>query len=223
MLAHVRRYAEEWFDLDRDLAPFYRLTDADPLLREVGQTLRGLRMVGIPDLFEAACWGIIGQQINLPFAYALKKRFTETFGSSVQHEGETYWSFPKPEAVAALEPPDIAALQMTTRKSEYLIGVAGRVADGTLDKRELEAADWAEAEKRLTAIRGIGPWTAHYVMMRCLRMAEALPAADVGLQHAIRIAAGMDRKPTAAEVREQARAWAGWEAYATFYLWRTLY
>ncbi|MGN7453969.1 DNA-3-methyladenine glycosylase family protein [Paenibacillus pasadenensis] len=223
MQAHVRRYAEEWFDLDRDLAPFYRLAAADPLLKEAAETFRGLRMVGIPDLFEAACWGIIGQQINLPFAYALKKRFTESFGRSVRHGGWTYWCFPKPAAVAALEPSDIAALQMTTRKSEYLIGVARHVAAGELDKRELAAAGWSAAEKRLTAVRGIGPWTAHYVMMRCLRMAEALPAADVGLQHAIRVQAGLERKPTEPEVREHARAWAGWEAYATFYLWRTLY
>jgi DNA-3-methyladenine glycosylase II len=66
-------------------------------------------------------------------------------------------------------------------------------------------------------------WTAHYVMMRCLRMPEALPAADVGLLNAIKAAGGLDRRPTAEEARELAKPWAGWEAYATFYLWRTLY
>ncbi|CDN42996.1 DNA-3-methyladenine glycosylase [Paenibacillus sp. P22] len=223
MREHIGAYMLEWFDLDRDLEPFYVLTESSDLLREAGRTFRGLRMIGIPDLFEAVCWAIIGQQINLAFAYTLKKRFTETFGRSVSWNGREYWAFPEPAVVASLEPADIMALQMTGRKSEYLIGAARLVADGTLDKPSLLEAGWEGAESKLVAIRGIGLWTAHYVMMRCLRMPEALPAADVGLLNAIKAAGGMERRPTADEARELARPWKGWEAYATFYLWRTLY
>ncbi|SDS43795.1 DNA-3-methyladenine glycosylase II [Paenibacillaceae bacterium GAS479] len=223
MKALVRRYAEEWFDLDRDLTDFYALAQRDPLLRGAAEEFHGLRIVGIPDLFEAICWGIIGQQINLSFAYTLKKRFTEAFGRQMERDGELFWAFPKPEDVAKLQVQDIAVLQMTARKSEYLIGAAKALVDGSIDKASLLTGGWAQAERRLLAMRGIGPWTAHYVLMRCLRMPEALPAADVGLHHAIRVTAAMDRKPTEAEVRELAKAWAGWEAYATFYLWRTLY
>src|SRR6185437_15663346 len=77
----VELYLTEWFDMDTDLGPFYGLAAEDPLLKPLAERFRGLRNIGIPDLFEALCWGILGQQINLAFAYTLKKRFVETFGS----------------------------------------------------------------------------------------------------------------------------------------------
>ncbi len=87
----------------------------------------------------------------------------------------------------------------------------------------LAAGGHREAEKLLVGSRGIGPWTANYVLLRCLRFPTALPIEDVGLHNAIKLLLGMDRKPTVEEIREPAKPWAGWESYATFYLWRALY
>lgn len=222
--AEVARYIREWFDLDTDLRPFYELARSDELLHRAVTGFRGLRIIGIPDLFEAISWGIIGQQINLAFAYTLKKRLVERFGRRVECEGQTYWIFPTPQRIAALTVDDLADLRMTVKKCEYLIDVAGLIAEGKLSKELLrEAGTVREAEKRLVAIRGIGPWTAHYVLMRCLRMPSAFPIDDVGLHNAIRFALGMDKKPTKAEIARLASAWTGWESYATFYLWRFLY
>lgn len=224
LLGGIGTYMREWFDLEADLKPFYKMADRDPLLRLVTGRFYGLRTMGIPDLFEALCWGIIGQQINLAFAYTLMRRFVEAFGEHERREGLTYSLFPSPETVAGLSPSDLTSLQFTGRKSEYLIGTAGLMAEGKLSKeRLLEAGGIREAEKTLVAIRGIGPWTANYVLMRCLRFKEALPIEDVGLHNAIKALLGMDRKPTLAEIRELAKPWTGWESYATFYLWRALY
>jgi DNA-3-methyladenine glycosylase II len=220
----VVRYVRDWFDLDTDLAPFYRMAASDPLLGPAAAAYRGLRCMGIPDLFESLSWGIIGQQINLAFAYTLKRRLVETFGDRVECEGETYFLFPQAERIAALEPAELKGLRMTVRKTEYLIGVARLIADGSLSKEGLLAlGSLRSAEKALVGIRGIGPWTANYVLMRCLRMTDAFPIDDVGLHLAVRQAAGMDRKPTRAELQALSAGWAGWQAYATFYLWRLLY
>lgn len=220
----IERYVRDWFDLDADLAPFYEMANRDSLLQPLAERFYGLRVMGIPDLFEALCWGILGQQINLTFAYALKRRFVEAFGEGEERNGRAYWLFPEPEAIAGLSPSDLTPLQITGRKSEYLIGTAGLMAEGKLSKEALlGAGGHEEAVKTLVAIRGIGPWTANYVSLRCLRFREALPIEDVGLHNAIKALRGMDRKPTLAEIREMARPWAGWEAYATFYLWRALY
>ena len=223
-LEAAEAYVRDWFDLDLDLAPFYALAEADPLLRGAVEAHYGLRLIGISDLFEAVSWGIIGQQINLAFAHTLKRRLVEAYGEFIEANGERYWLFPSAERIAELSPSALQELQMTGRKSEYLIGVARLIADGQLSKQALALAETAEeAERRLTAIRGIGPWTAHYVLMRCLRLPTAFPADDVGLQNAVRLLTGMDRKPTREELRQLAAAWSGWESYATFYLWRTLY
>lgn len=220
----ITRYVREWFDLDNDLTSFYSLSREDAVLNQVVNRLYGLRNMGIPDLFEALCWGIIGQQINLAFAYTLKRRFVETFGTRIGSGDINCWLFPTPQAIASLSVADIAALQMTSKKSEYLIGVAKLIADGKLSKEMLLAADdFKNAERILVAIRGIGPWTANYVLMRCLRYASAFPIDDVGLHNAIKSVLEMPQKPTVAQIRELSSGWKNWESYATFYLWRVLY
>ncbi|MCM3630706.1 DNA-3-methyladenine glycosylase [Paenibacillus glycanilyticus] len=217
-------YIRDWFDFGTDLLPFYEMARLDPLLVQTIDRLYGLRNIGIPDLFEALCWGIIGQQINLTFAYKLKRRFVEAYGRSVEREGRTFWEFPVPEVIAALQPEDMASMQMSVKKSEYLIGVAKLMADGALDKqRLLELGDTGVIEKQLTSIRGIGPWTAHYALMRCLRLPDAFPIADVGLHNSIKALTGSSSKPAISEIKRMAEGWKGWEAYATFYLWRMLY
>lgn len=219
----ILRYIRDWLDLDTDLEAFYDMAKRDPLLQHAVREFYGLRSIGIPDFFEAICWGILGQQINLPFAYTLKRRFVETFGVSVEWEGRKFWAFPRPETIADLTVEDLIPLQISRRKSEYLITVARLIASGELRKEEIErAGDLESAEKRLTAIRGIGPWTANYVLMRCLRFPDAFPIADVGLQNAIKQALGSETKPTKEEILKLAAPWKNWEAYATFYLWRSL-
>jgi DNA-3-methyladenine glycosylase II len=222
--AEVACYVRDWFDLDRDLRPFYTMAKEDPLLGPAVEAFYGLRIIGIPDLFEALCWGILGQQINLSLAYTLKRRLVEKFGRSVVHDGVTYWVFPSPNDIATLSPPELESLRMTKKKAEYLIGVAGQMVQGTLSKDLLvNVGSHKEAEKTLVKIRGIGPWTANYVLMRCLRYPNAFPIDDVGLHNAIKHRLGKEIKPTKDEIMKLAVNWKNWESYATFYLWRFLY
>lgn len=216
-------YIHEWFDLDNDLTPFYEMANSDPLLQIPAQKFSGLRVIGIPDLFEALCWGVLGQQINLAFAYSLKRQFVESFGDSIEWNGKKYWVFPPYERIAQLTPTDLAAIKMTVKKSEYIIGIARLMANGDLSKEQLKKMDFKEAEKSLIKIRGIGPWTANYVLMRCLRFQTAFPIDDVGLINSIKSLRNMNRKPTKEEILELSEPWKNWESYATFYLWRVLY
>ncbi|MGE7886760.1 DNA-3-methyladenine glycosylase family protein [Bacillus cereus] len=217
-------YVQEWFDLTTNLAPFYEKAKHDPLLQGPIQKFYGLRTLGIPDLFEALSWGIIGQQINLTYAYTLKRRLVEQFGSYIEWDDRKHWIFPSPETIANLHVNDLQKLKMTTRKCEYLIGIAKLITEGKLSKEELlQTQNIKIAEKQLTAIHGIGPWTANYVLMRCLRFPSAFPIDDVGLHNAIKCITGSESKPTKNEIKDFAANWTNWESYATFYLWRVLY
>ncbi|MED3798206.1 DNA-3-methyladenine glycosylase [Lysinibacillus capsici] len=219
----IATYIIEWFDLDNDLTPFYEMANTDPLLKIPAQKFYGLRVIGIPDLFEALCWGVLGQQINLAFAYSLKRQFVESFGDSIEWNGKKYWVFPPYERIAQLEPTDLAAIKMTVKKSEYIIGIARLMANGDLSKEQLMKMNFKEAEKSLIKIRGIGPWTANYVLMRCLRFQTAFPIDDVGLINSIKTLRNMNQKPTKEEILALSIPWKNWESYATFYLWRVLY
>lgn len=216
------RYVREWFDLDRDLQEFYRLSDADPLLRAVVRAHRGLRLVGVPDLFEALAWAVIGQQIHLRLAYTLKRRFVEAFGRRMRFDHTDYWLFPTAQRVAEAKKTDLIELRLTQRKVEYLQGIAEDIASGQLSKATLLEMSSHDARARLMQIRGVGEWTAHYTAMRCLLDITSFPVGDAGLQRAVKQQLGLATKPTLEELRAFGQRWSGWEAYATFYLWRSL-
>lgn len=216
-------YVSEWLDLKRDLQPFYRMAAGDALLRPLVERFAGLRLIGIPDLLEALCWSITGQQINLQFAYTLKSRLVARCGTRLTHEERHFWLFPEAEAIAALREEDLRALQFSRSKIAYLRGIAALFASGEISKELLLACGPAEAiRERLLQIRGVGEWTADYVLMKCFRHPAALPAGDAGLQNALKARLQLAEKPSPAQIREMAAAWKGWEAYATFYLWRSL-
>jgi DNA-3-methyladenine glycosylase II len=219
----IVQYIRQWFDLDTDLRPFYDQVSQCPLLHGLSQRYHGLRIIGIPDLFEALCWAVIGQQVNLSFAYTVKYRLVTAFGSHKQWQNRAYWRFPEPAVLANVQPEDLQSLQLTRRKSEYIVGIAQKMAEDSLSKQDLlNLGDFSRAEDLLLSIRGIGPWTASYVLMRCLRDPSAFPVGDAGLQNAVKQHLALTKKPTAELLRELASVWAGWEAYATFYLWQSL-
>lgn len=220
----VIQYIHDWFDLGIDLQPFYEMAKEDPLLKKPYKKFWGLRNIGFPDLFEAIAWGILGQQINLNYAYTLKRRLVEKYGEYILYEGQKYWLFPTADMIAQLTIDDLADLKMTVRKCEYLIDVAKLIAQGKLTREKLLATNNVkEAEKILTKIRGIGPWTANYVLMRCLRFPSAFPIDDVGLHLSLKAVMEKEEKPTKEEIIHLSRDWKGWESYAVFYLWRMLY
>jgi DNA-3-methyladenine glycosylase II len=221
--AICEKYIRDLFDLDSDLSQFYQLAKEDDLLAPLVEKYHGLRIVGLPDIFEATTWAIIGQQINLKFAYILKKRIIENFGEQLTHEGFTYWLFPTAERMSTITVKELTDLQFTTRKAEYVIGVAKLIASGSLIKENLQKESPDRILESLVSIRGIGHWTAQYVMMRCFHIPSAFPISDVGLHNALKAQLHLSKKPTIPEIEIISQHWEGWQAYATFYLWRTLH
>ena len=221
--ARVAKFIWHWFDLDTDLEPFYRMAVKDPVLNKVAEDLYGLRILTISDLFEAICWAIIGQQINLTFAYTLKKRFVESFGEKFSFAKKDYYLFPTPQVISQQTVTDLKRLQFTGKKSEYLIELAQKIVAGDLSKKKLLNHDGFEAaRKELMKLYGVGQWTADYVSLRCLMDPAAFPAADVGLQNAVKQQLGLSDKPSVEDIIRYSEGWQNWQAYATFYLWASL-
>ena len=221
--ALVAKYVWQWFDLDTDLGPFYRMAEKDPVLRNIAGNLYGLRILRIADLFEAISWAIIGQQINLAFAYTLKKRLVESFGEKFSFDQKHYYLFPAPQLIARQSVADLRRLQFTGKKSEYIIALAQKINAGELTKDGLLKEDGFErAQIELMRLHGVGQWTADYVRLRCLKDPCAFPADDVGLQNAVKQQLGLSKKPTGDDIRKYSERWNNWQAYATFYLWASL-
>jgi DNA-3-methyladenine glycosylase II len=212
---------ERQFSTDLDLTPFYEQAEADPVLSRLCLYFRGMRIPQAPTVFETLISAILEQQVNLSFAHQVKKALIETYGGHLDFEGRRYNAFPEPAALALATPSELRRLKISGPKARYLIGISRATLDGSLDLEGLRDLEPALAHTRLMEQKGVGPWTAHYVGLRALGHLDCLPAADVGLQKAIRDLYGLRQQPSAARVEKLAQRWAGWRSYATFYLWLT--
>ena len=141
---------------------------------------RGLRMPLLPTGFDALCWGIIGQQINVKFATSLRRDLVELAGEKI---GDMR-AHPTPLAVANLDAGELTRRRYSGSKTRYLIDAAQAIADKRLDIEGLAEGSALAAEKALTAQRGIGIWTARYVLMRG-GFADAAPVGDSALATAL--------------------------------------
>jgi DNA-3-methyladenine glycosylase II len=218
----VQEFIIEWFDLERDISPFYKQLKADTDFKFMTTDFQGLRLLGIVDAFEALCWCIIGQQINLTFAYSLKRRLTEAYGTKIEFEGNNYWLFPEPGVLANLKPEALRAFQFSQKKAEYVIEAGAQFANGNISKAILAKLSTAAAIKKLTDIRGIGEWTANYLLMKSLRRQECITHGDVGLFNALVKLKNFPKRPEKQQIIDLFANFSGWEAYLVFYLWRSL-
>jgi DNA-3-methyladenine glycosylase II len=220
--AEIKDYVREWFDLETDLIPFYALARKDELLKNLVREYSGYRIIGQPDLFESLVWAVLGQQINLNFAYTLKQRFVELFGKNVEIEGHRYFAFPTPEVVEQLTDADLLPLQFSRQKSKYVRLIAEAFVNGEVSKSKLSGMPLQAAKDHLIKIKGVGNWTANYALMKTFRYPDAFPLEDVALHKAIMIGKGLKARPSLDQVKRIFKKYRGWEAYATLYLWKSL-
>ena len=171
----------------------------------------GLRVPGTFDGFELALRGVVGQQISVRAARTMLGRIARAFGESLA-DGETASRlFPDAARIAVLSPEDLTALGLTNARARTLVGLARAVETGAV---HLEAESDVEATiASLTALPGIGAWTANYIAMRALRWPDAFLPSDLGVLKALD-----ETRP--AQALRRSEAWRPWRAYAVIHLWR---
>lgn len=211
---------------DLDLNPFYRLARKDDMLAPLVRRFRGLRITSSPTLFEALVMAVLSQQVNLTFAYSIKKELVETFGRKWRHEGRTYYAFPEPRRFADRSVEDMRAFRLSNAKAGTLV----RLGETFAAKSEFPdtAAGWAgvpdeEVVERLTAIKGIGRWSAETALMRGLARADTFPAGDLGVvKYFAKGMLGKADKAPEAEMRTFAERWRPYRGLALVYCYAEL-
>src|SRR5689334_2979485 len=152
-----------WWRLDQDPAELEVIAERDPVLGALLARLRGARAPLMPSPFECLVWAILGQQITVAFAYKMKRALVERYGDSIEHDGRTYWLFPEAAKLAAADPADLREIQFSRQKSDYVRSLAALVADDGVNWEQIAALPSEAAITALTALRGVGRWTAEYV------------------------------------------------------------
>jgi AraC family transcriptional regulator of adaptative response / DNA-3-methyladenine glycosylase II len=210
IVGRVRRM----FDLDADPLEIAARLRLDPLLAPLVAALPGVRVPGAWDPFEITIRAILGQQVSVRAATTLAGRLVKSYGQALTNGiGGPLYLFPSPGALADA---DLTTIGLTRARAETVGRVASAVRGGVLSFDAVTGLD--DAVERLTAIRGVGPWTAQYVAMRALGEPDAFPASDLGLLAAVSDRDGPIR-PT--ELVRRAEAWRPWRAYATMLLWQS--
>ena len=169
----VGRYLGAPFDLDA----FTAFAATEPVLARLVEGLRGFRPPLAPDPYETLVTSITAQQISLHAAFAVRNRLIQAFGQPFEHA----YSFPTRTRMAAAEPEELLPLGFSRRKAEYVVGLAR----SDLDLEGLAVLADEEVKARLTALPGIGEWTADWFLARHLARPEAWPAGDLGLRKAV--------------------------------------
>lgn len=222
-LKEVRAYVLDWLDMERNIQPFYELLSKNVALKEFPNLYSGARLVGIPNLFEALCWAIIGQQINLTFAYKLKRSLVEKYGEKEVAGNIVYYLFPTPEVLAQLDRNELIKMKFSRQKIDYILNVSNAFLSDQISKPILLKCDSKdERAEKLTKIKGIGIWTANYVLMKTMRDMSCVAYGDSGLNKALNTIFETNKKPTKEEVDDIFKNFKNWESYLNFYLWRTL-
>jgi DNA-3-methyladenine glycosylase II len=160
-----------------DLSDFYRFASGHPPLNKLAERFRGLKPPRFANVFEGIVNGITCQQLSLTVGIIFLNRLAERCGLPF---GPGMYAFPRPEDLAHLNPTDLRPLGYSHSKSRALIELSQSVVREQLDLDELTQLDNLECLERLIAIRGVGRWTAEYVLLRGLGRTDVFPGDDVG-------------------------------------------
>jgi DNA-3-methyladenine glycosylase II len=204
--------------LDADLPGFYRMAKSEKALEGLIAPLYGLRPTLAPTPFEMLVGAITAQQVNLTFAFTTRSRLVRRFGRPVQVEGATIYAFPAPEVLARAAVRDLRRMQFSTRKAEYVIGLARLVSRGELDFGRLASLSNEQVIGELTGLRGIGRWTAEWFLARALGRGDVCPAGDLAVRKSFAHFYGRGRALSERAIRQRAGAWGQYQNLAVHYL-----
>ena len=216
---HVRRL----FDLGTDLGGFRAVARRDPLLRRLTAGRPAQRVLQFLDPFEGIVRAVLGQQVSLAGARTMADRLVRLVPRAAPPlEGFRPLAFPTAAQLASIGTGGLRGIGLTRAKAATLLAVARASSSGVLDWDRLRHAPAEATEALLTALPGIGPWTAAYTRMRCLGDPDAFPAGDLGVRHALAKARPSGGPWTERRARGRAEAWRPWRSYATLALWASL-
>jgi DNA-3-methyladenine glycosylase II len=184
---------------------YVRLVAEDPVIAALDARYPGIRQIRQLDVFTALIRCISAQQVNLRWAVTTRRRLAEAFGRRHEIDGQTVYAL-DPRQLACVDPRDIRALQFTTSKSVSIVATAQALVQGGLELRDLSQLEDEAVIERLVRIRGIGRWSAEWVLARTLGRPRVV-AGDLGVRKAVGLAYLGTTAPSEAEVRAATAHW----------------
>ena len=206
----------------QELTPFYDLARRDPALAASCERFYGLHLPHTASVFEALTLAILGQQIATSVARIVRTLLIETYGLRQAFDGADYYAFPRPETLASASVEELRQLKLSYRKAEYVQGIARAARDGTGGLDCLNPKSDEEVVQQVTQLRGVGHWTAQWVLVRGLGRPDALPLGDLALRRIVSTLYFDGEPITDQQLGAFSARWSPWRTYATVYLFSAL-
>jgi DNA-3-methyladenine glycosylase II len=187
------------------------LKKADPVMREIIETVGPYRIQYGPPEFHSLAEAIVYQQLNGKAALTIFKRFAALAGEPVT-----------PKGILKLSDEQLRSVGLSKQKSTYLKDLAAKTHSGLLDFERLPELPDEEVIEHLTQVKGIGVWTAQMFLMFTLKRQDVLPTGDYGVQSAIKKHYRKRKLPKPKEMEKIARPWIPYRSVACWYLWKSL-
>jgi len=208
--------------INEDLDLFYHMAAEDQKLAPIVQAFMGLHVPHTASVYEGLTLAILGQQISSQVARMLRTLLIETYGLSLEVGGSVWYAFPPAEALVTAGVSGLRAIKLSTRKSEYIVDMATSVASGELGLEKLHDQPDQEVICLLTSIRGVGEWTAQWLLIRSFGRSDGFPYGDLALQRILGLLVGGGNTFSPHQALEYSRCWSPFRSYVTAYLFAAL-
>ena len=205
------------FILDQDLRVFYSLAKEDAVLKQVIHDFYGMRGYTEPTVFETMVICIIEQQLNLGVSKKIRELLIKNFGEKLEINNQIYYAFPSPETLSMANIGQLRKCRLSENKASCIKKISESVIKGDFDPEELEKLSNEEIKKKLMNFKGIGRWTAEYILVRGLGR-NVIPADDLALRKAISEFYFNGKKLSEQEIRKFAQRWGNHLGITSFYL-----
>jgi DNA-3-methyladenine glycosylase II len=211
------RMVRRMLGLTQRIDEFERACRAHPEIGELIVRNSGLRVSLTPTPFEALAWAIVGQMISVSAAVSIRRRLIQA--AAVRHSSGM-WCFPDAGKVAAIEKDVLLGAGLSRSKADSLTALSGLVATESLPLGTwIESPPADEIRERLLAVRGIGPWTANYVLLRGFGFLDGSLHGDVAVRRNLQALLGREDKVGEDETKQWLAQFSPWRALVAAHLW----
>ncbi len=201
-----------------DLDEFHSLAARDDDLGPLANQFYGFKPPRFQTLFEALVNGIACQQLTLTVGIRLLNRLAEAYGPVLTVEDGTFHAFPRPQDLANQDVEQLRAIGFSYHKAQYITGLARLITSKQFDPASIESLDNEKAADHLRRLKGVGRWTAEYVLLRGLGRIEVFPGDDVGARNNLQRWLGLSGAMNYDQVHNALQRWEGYGGLVYFHL-----
>jgi DNA-3-methyladenine glycosylase II len=214
----VSRLIQKMLGLDLNLHPFYALAENDEIIGPLVRQFYGVKPPRFPTIFEALVNAIACQQVTLDVGIIMLNRLAEKFGRVFDDDRTPLYAFPGPEDLANVSEEEIKKLGFSYQKVRAIKELTMAIVNNKISLAKVDNTASQDVVKYLSTLRGIGRWSAEYVLLRGLGRIDTFPGDDIGAQNNLRRLFHLDHKPGYEEIKELTSRWHPYEGLVYFHL-----